>query len=155
MKEHENRYTVAQVNEQETFWGWEGFLTEFPQTCPKSFCATLAYKFSPTNIMKTVFSVTSKKRSSCVFLHTLGAVFSNQTLGTRFCPDFQGFIPDIQDFSQFFRDLAQIFKDFAQMFRDFVRFLDKSKLLWVRLHPCTPPSTPLRGNSRKAYAWWH
>jgi len=30
------------------FLGCEGFLPKIPQTCPKSFCATFAYKFSPT-----------------------------------------------------------------------------------------------------------
>jgi len=31
------------------FWGCEGFLPEFAQTCPKYFCATFAYKFSPSH----------------------------------------------------------------------------------------------------------
>jgi len=50
-----------------------GFLPEFPQTSAKSFCATFDYTFSPTKIIKT-FSGMSK-RSSWVFLQTLGAIF--------------------------------------------------------------------------------
>jgi len=59
-----------------------------------------------------------KNRSSCVFLQTLGAIFSNQTtLGIIF---------------------ARIFRDFAQIFKDFARNFDKPKLLWVPLHPLHP-----------------
>jgi len=35
--------------------GCEGFLPEFPQTCPKSLYATFAYNVSPTKIMRTFF----------------------------------------------------------------------------------------------------
>jgi len=36
-------------------WGCKGFLPEFSETCPKSFRATYAYKFSPPKIIKTFF----------------------------------------------------------------------------------------------------
>jgi len=55
------------------------------------FCATFAYKFSPTKIMNTIFVMISQKRSSYV-----GAIFWNETtLGTIF---------------------AWIFRDFARIF---------------------------------------
>jgi len=38
---------------------------------------------------------------------------------------------------------ARIFRDFAPIVKDIVRIFEKSKLLVVRLHPCTPPLTPL------------
>jgi len=65
--------------------------------------------------MKALFVVTSKKRSSFVFLQTLGAIVCSQTtLGVIFAQIFR-------DFAQIFRDFAQIFRDFAQIFRDFAR----------------------------------
>jgi len=72
---------------------------------PENFCATFGYRFSPTKIMKTFFSMTFKKRSSCIFLQTLGAIF------------------------------ARIFRVFAQIFRDFDRIFDKSILSGVGIHP--------------------
>jgi len=80
--------------------GVRRIFAEFPQTCPKSCSATFAYKYSPTNIMKTFYGVTfRKKRSSFVFLQTSGAIF-----GVKQC-----WAP------WSFRDVAQI--------------VDKSKLL--------------------------
>jgi len=86
----------------------------FPQTCPKSFCATFAYKYYPIKIMKTFLDVTSKKRSSCVFLQILGATFSSQTrLRTNFahiCKDFfqifNGIFPDFWQIKTFVDALA-------------------------------------------------
>ena len=52
---------------------------------PEKFCATLAYRFSLTKIMKIFFADFQTSvfvRSSCVFLQKLGAIFLNQaTLG--------------------------------------------------------------------------
>jgi len=60
--------------------------------------------------MKAFFTMTSKKRSSCVFLQTLGAVFRNETtLGAifpGFCPDFQVFISDFRQIKTFGSALA-------------------------------------------------
>jgi len=49
--------------------------------------------------------MTSEKRSSCVFLQTLGAIY------------------------------ARIVRDFAQILKEFSQIFDKSKLSGMRLHP--------------------
>ena len=59
----------------QSFGSAKDFLLEFHQTCPKILLCNFAYKFSPTMITKTFFGVTSKKRSSCVYLQTLGVIF--------------------------------------------------------------------------------
>jgi len=41
----------------------------------------------------------------------------------------------VGDFAYTCRDFDHIFKDFARIFRIFARIFDKSKLLWMRLHP--------------------
>jgi len=66
-----------------------------------------AYKFSPPKILKIFFRCGLQKRSSCVFLQTLGAIF------------------------------AQILKDFAQIFRDFGRIFYQSKLLECSCTPAS------------------
>jgi len=70
----------AQAYEQANFWGWKRFLPEFFQSLPKSFlCDFCQQLFSHKG---PFFGVTSKKRSSCVFLQTLGAIsWSKTTLG--------------------------------------------------------------------------
>jgi len=70
--------------------------------------------------MKTFFGVTSTKRCLCVFPQKLDDAFRT-----------------------IIRDFAQILKDFSQTF-------DKSKVLWVRLHPLHPRLFPhsLRWSSR-------
>ena len=94
------------------FLGCEGFLPEFPQTYPKSFCEIFAYKFSLQWSWRPIFGMTSKQRYSRVFLHTLCAIFWNQTrLGAIFarllelCPDFQGFCSDFQELYPDFRQI--------------------------------------------------
>jgi len=70
------------------------FAQKVVQFLPKKLC----------NFCQPFFGVTTKKWSSPIFLHTLGAIF------------------------------AQIFRDFAKISRDFARIFNKSKLLGVRLH---------------------
>jgi len=43
-------------------FGMRRILPEFPQTCPKRFCATFAYKFSPARILKTSFWCNLQKK---------------------------------------------------------------------------------------------
>jgi len=92
------------------FWRWEGFLSEFPQTCPKSCCATFAYKCSPTKIMKTFFWCGLQKE---VFFQ-------------GFCPNFQEFCPDFQQIKTFGGVLASPTPSpptpVPQMLRDQKRF---------------------------------
>ena len=72
------------------------------------FLCDVAYKFSPTKIMKTLFWYDLQKRSSLYFSANVGRHFWNQTT------------------------LGPIF---ARVIRDFARIFDKTKLLGVRLHP--------------------
>jgi len=91
------------------------FCPNFPKLPQKVFCATFSYKFSPQRSLRP-FLVWPPKRSSCVFLQTLGAVFWSQvTLGTIFL--------------RIIRDVAMIFS--------------KSKLLVCACIPSPPPPTPL------------
>ena len=140
------------------FLGVRKLFPEFYQTCPKHFCATFAYKFSPTKIMKTFFGVTSKNRFSCVFLQTLGAIFWSATqLGAIFARIFR-------DFAQTFRDFVRIFKDVAKIFRYFAQIFNESKLLGLCLqppHPCllhhcinTSRSSPWRSRWKCTKCCW-
>jgi len=89
-------------------FGVQRILPEFPQTCPKSFCAIYAYKFSPTKIMKTSFWCNLQKKVFMFFHANLGRRQTTlDTISTR------------------------IFRAFAQIF-------SKSKLLRVRLQPLHP-----------------
>ena len=68
---------------------------------PKIFCATFAYKFSPTKIIKTFFGVTSKKVFMC-FSAKLGRYFlKSSNVGRHFYADFQGCCPDFQQIKTF------------------------------------------------------
>ena len=66
------------------------------------FCATFAYKFSPTKIMNTIFVMISQKRSSYVGRHFL----KWNNVGHHFCLDFQGFCPDFRQIKTFGDALA-------------------------------------------------
>jgi len=84
---------------QANFWGCEGFLPEFLQTCPKSFCATFAYKLYPTKIIKTFCWYDLQKKVFMCFSPKVGRHFlKSNNFGRHFCPDFQGFCPDFQGF---------------------------------------------------------
>jgi len=136
------------VLEQANFWGCEGFCPKFPKLARKVYVRLLPTNFLP---QKSFLGMASKKRKKvfmccfCVFLQTLGAMFSNQTtLGAICARLFRDCAQIFRDFSRIFKDFAQIFKDFAWIFRDFSHIFDKSKVLGVRLHPPTPPPpTPL------------
>jgi len=86
-------------------------LPEFPQTCPKTFCATFAYKLFPTNIMKTIFWCDLPKiRSSCVFLQTLGAIVWSQTTLRAIFP---GFLRILSRFSGILPKCLEILPGFS------------------------------------------
>jgi len=81
----------------------------------KSCSVIFAYKFYPTEIMKTYFWCVLQKGLDLFFCKRWVPFFLSQTtLGAIF---------------------AQIFRDFAQIFRDFAWIFDKSKLLGVQVHP--------------------
>ena len=89
----------------------EGFCSDFPKLAEKVFVQLLPLNFLLQRSWRPLFGVTSKKRSSCVFMQTLGAIFWSQTT-----------LGDI--FTRIFRAFAQIFS--------------KSKLLGLRLQPLHP-----------------
>jgi len=47
------------------------FCPNSPKLARKRFCATFAYKFSPTQIMKASFGLPSRKKSLPVFFYKL------------------------------------------------------------------------------------
>jgi len=78
--------------------------------------------------------VTSKKRSSLVFLQTLGANFSKSNKRwAPFLPRFSGILPSCSDFQGFCPTLQGFFPDFQQI-KTF------GGALWP---PAPPPPTPL------------
>jgi len=75
------------------FLGCEGFCPNFTKLTRKVFCATFACTFSPTKIIKISFWCNLQKKSSCVFMQTLGAIFWSQTtLGANFSRLFRAFV---------------------------------------------------------------
>jgi len=64
------------------FRGAKDLFPNFPKLARKVFSTTFAYKVSPTKIIKDLFLVWPPKRSSCVFLQTLGAIFEVKQLLT-------------------------------------------------------------------------
>jgi len=96
------------------------FCPNFPQTCPKRFCAIFACKFCPTQTMKACFGMTSGKKSLPVFFYKHWAPFCEMKQRCApFCSDFHGFCPTFQGFCPDF---------------------NKSTSLGVQLHPSTPAS---------------
>ena len=77
------------------FWGCEKCLPEFHQTCQKNFCATFAYKFSPTKIMKT-FSVWPPKKGFHVLFCKRWVPFFSKKAGRHFCSEFRAFCLNFQ-----------------------------------------------------------
>jgi len=55
--------------------------------------------------VKTFFGMISKKRPSCVFLQTLGAIFWNQTTLVVFSARFSENLPSFQEFYQDFQQI--------------------------------------------------
>jgi len=93
---------------------------------PEKFCASFAYKFFPTKIMKSFFCCDLKNKGLYVFIWKLWASFlKSNNVGHHFLgfstifPRFLWFWPVVQGFCPYF---------------------DKLKLLGLRLHPCTPAS---------------
>jgi len=104
------------VQEQANFWGCEGFLPNFSKLARKVL-GDFACKFFSLKDHEDHFWDDLQKRSSCVFLQTLGAILLNQTRLGAILPGFSEILP------RFLRILPQIF--------------NKSKLLGVRLHPAS------------------
>jgi len=73
---------------RQIFGGAKDLFPNFPKHARKGFCATFAYKISPTKIIMTFFWCDLQKRSSCVFLQTLGAIFEVKQLLVKFLPRF-------------------------------------------------------------------
>jgi len=116
--------------------GAKDFCPNFLKCVWKDFVRLLRPNIFPQRSWRPFFGVTSSKRSSCVFVQTLGAIFWSQTtLGAIFARIFRDFAQVFRDFAQIFRDIAQIFRDFARIFREFARILNKAKLFGERWHP--------------------
>ena len=102
------------------------FCPNFPKLARKVFCATFAYKFSPTKIMKTFFRCDLRKLSSYVFLQRLGGSFlKSNKVGRHFYPDgpkFSGIGPRISGILPIFSRILPGFSTNHIFFR-------------VRLHP--------------------
>ena len=118
-----NRQAFRSVND---------FCPNFPKF-PEKFCATFAYKFSPTKIMKSIFDVTFKKGLHVFFCKRQASCFEVKQLWAPFLPGF---------------------KDFAHIFRNFdwivgylprcSKIFDKSIVWGGALAPLAPPPlTPL------------
>jgi len=90
---------LQRCRSRQIFWGAKDFFPNFPKLVRKVFCASFAYRFSPTMMMKTFFWCDLQKRFSCVCLQMLSvtqrwAPFSPGFQG--FCPDFPGLCSDFQ-----------------------------------------------------------
>jgi len=85
------------VWEQANFWGCEDFCPNFPKLARKSCCATFAYKFFPTKIMKTFFGVTSKTRGLHLFFYKCWSPFF--AVKQRWSPFLHGVFRDFACFS--------------------------------------------------------
>jgi len=99
------------------FFESKDFLSEFPHTSPKSFCATFVLEFSPTKIMKIFFNAT--------FLQALGTILLRQTRLGAILLGFSGIFPRFLGILPRFSGL-------------FPGFLGKPKLLDVHLAPLYP-----------------
>jgi len=71
-------------------WGCKGVLHEFPQTCPKSICATSVYKFSPTKIMKTFLWCDLQKSLHMFFCKAWAPFYEVKQHWAPFLPWFSG-----------------------------------------------------------------
>ena len=85
--------------------------------------------------------IQKKRRNVSIF--TMGAIFCKikaHTAIVRMFSHILHFAKISTDFAQISTDFAKISTDFALISNDFARIFTKSKLLGVRLHPCTPDS---------------
>jgi len=79
------------------FLGVWRIFSEFSQIYPKGFCATFAYKCSPTMIMKTFFLVWPPEKSLHEFTNVGVRFWKSNHVGRYFWSDCQGFCPDFQE----------------------------------------------------------
>jgi len=119
--------TVSSMwQEQANFWGYEGFLPEFSQTCMKSFCKTFAYNFSLTNIINTSFWCDLPKEEvfMCFSVSVGCHILKSNNVGRQFFPDFQGICSDFQVFCPDFQEVCPDFWGFCPDFRQMKTFED-------------------------------
>jgi len=94
-------------------WGCEGFLPEFPQTCPKEFWAT----FSGNNFSWRLFLGWPPKNALLVILHMLGVIsFKSKHVGRHFCPFLEGFCKGFHRFCPNFCGFFSNFQGFCPAF---------------------------------------
>ena len=71
------------------------------QNLTEKLLCNFAYKFSPTNIMKTFFGVTSKKNHVFFSANLRCHFLKSNNAGRRLYSDFQGFFSDFQQIKTF------------------------------------------------------
>ena len=117
------------------FWGCDGYLPEFPQTCPKSFLCDFCLQIFSHKDHQVHFL------ALFVFLQTYGAVFWSQTTLGPFLTKFSRiFIRSLEILLGTSGILHRFSEFFSQNFKDFAQIFDKSKLLGVSFHPLHPAS---------------
>jgi len=85
-------------------FGLRRILCKFPQTFLKSFFVQLLpTNFLPQRPWRPYFGVTSWKRSSCVFMQTLGATFLSQTTSGVISTLISGLLPRFSANQNFWR----------------------------------------------------
>jgi len=128
------------MKEQVNSWGCKGFLPDFPQTCPKSFCATSACKFSHTKIVKTFFGGHTKDVFLEIICHATTRV--SQCIKFKilfFYKRWSPFLEDKRRWALFFTDFHWFCSDFRQI----------KSFGGAFASPASPPSTSLILFSKK------
>jgi len=83
------------------FWECEGFLPEFPQTCPKNFLGNFCPLIFSHNDHEDLFWCDLQKKVFMCFSVKLGChCLMSNNIGRYFYPDFQGFCSDFQRISK-------------------------------------------------------
>jgi len=115
--------------------GVKDFCPNFLQlNCPKKFCALLPTNFLRQRSWRACLGMTSKKRSSCVFLQTLGANFWSQTtLWAPFLPGFSGILPRYSGILPGLSKICSYFQRFCPNFQGFSPNFRQIKTLGVCL----------------------
>jgi len=109
-------------------------LPEFPQTCPKRFCATFAYKFPPTKIVKTFFGMTSKKGLHVFFCKRWAPFCESKQ---RWAPLLFGFLESLPRFLGISPRFSGILPGFSEILP---KFLTNQNFWRCACTPCTPAS---------------
>ena len=91
-------WLAPKVKEQANFWGFEGFLPEFSQTCPKSFERLCLQIFSLKDHEDLSWEDLQKKVFMCFFANVGRHFMKSIKVRPHFCPDFQRFCADFQGF---------------------------------------------------------